>query len=193
MAISNASVFSEKHDRRSIIRYCLVACEDCDAHKSAVIVCGAAWKRFVQLHRGVWGARRVRRRDAERALKALRALSRRHGRAGRRQRQPRPTALAARQPAGEGPAETRDQFHRAQQGARQAERMEKANSRHGVFPEGEDPAAAGSGGRQPEHGARAAERADRRATQGMCHVYTVRSVMQLHTKSPMSYSRLVKN
>lgn len=86
---------------------------------------------------------------------------------GRRQCQPLRPAQSAAQPAGEGPAEARNQFHRAEQGARQAERMEKANSRHGV-PEGEDPAAAGSGGRQPEHGARAAQRADRRATQGMC-------------------------
>lgn len=94
-------------------------------------------------------------------------MSGRDGGPGRRQCQPRPPAQPAPQPAGEGPAEARDQFHRAQQGARQAERMEKANSRHGV-PEGEDPAAAGSGGGQPEHGPRAAQRADRRTTQGMC-------------------------
>lgn len=74
-------------------------------------------------------------------------------------------AQPARQPA--GPTASRNQLYRAQQRARQAEGMEKANSRHGV-PEGEDPATAGSGGWEPEHGPRAPQRADRRTAQGRC-------------------------
>lgn len=52
----NASVFSEKHDRRSIIPYCLAAYEDCNAPKLVIVVCGVTvWKRFVQLHTAMHG------------------------------------------------------------------------------------------------------------------------------------------
>lgn len=166
MAISNVSVFSEKHDRRSIIRYGLVPA------KTAMYINRLLLSVVARFGRNSCSCTAVcslwwRRMDA------VPALSGRHERPGRRQWQPWSAAQPACQPALKGSTETRDQFHRAQQGARQAERMEKANSRNGVFPEGEDPAAAGSGGGQPEHGARATERADRRATQGMCRPYTV--------------------